>query len=144
MRQTTYESCAGRADGCPTQQSAQAALAILGSALEQALESLRVKQSLSYPQRAELMQLSGVLKNSINTTRDEYTYDLATLLDLLILTALGSHRTPDGAELELIERSFAVLQRSLMSNETTATECARMTEEVWTWLGSNDGLPTKL
>lgn len=143
MDYTTYGSCVASSADYSTTQPAQANLAALNGALERARESAGDCHLLTHQRRNELMQHSATFKGSINAVEHEHAYDLATLLELLTLTAFGSQQD-DGGALELMERSIAILRRTLAGDSTAGNECAKLTEEVWTWLGNSNGLPTKL
>lgn len=124
---------------CLAEQDRQAALLDLSIALAKANESLRNCQLLTYEARNELLQTSAAFKRLLDASQDEHIYDLAASLDLVTVTAFSSDCHKDGEGLQLIQRAIPVLQTCLNGTASSA-ECARVTEQVWTWLGSSNGL----
>lgn len=144
MRNSTHISyspvmgsvCAGR-------QRTYTALSELSSAVQCAVDSNRSCHLLAYEVRNELIECSAAFKKTVCAESNEHVYDLATLLDLLAMTAFGAEHRQERGSIELMERSINTLQRQLADDATSERECAQMIEEIWLWLGSSNGLSAR-
>lgn len=122
-------------------------LSALQDAVERAERSLCVCQMVTYKTRNDLLHFSHAFKATIDAAGDEQVYDLAALLDLVVLTAFGSKCETGAGGLRLLAHCTAVLHKSVaddISHESSERECTAMVEHVWNWLGNSNGLPRKV
>lgn len=122
-------------------------LSALQDAVAQAERSLCVCQMLTYKTRNDLLHCSHAFKATIDAAGDEQIYDLAALLDLVVLTAFGSRCETGAGGLKLLANCTVVLNKSVdgdTSPEASERECTAMVEHVWNWLGNSNGLPSKI
>lgn len=150
MRQTEYNAyCSPRPTVAKARQkNARTALANFQSALKRTKEPKHARH-VRYQVRDELLRHSVEVKSAIDAASDETMYDLAALLDLVVLTAFsaGHEDNGDAYGLQLLQSAVAMLQKSLSDDDlqdSLGRERAVLVEQIWAWLSNRDDSPNRL